>query len=321
MISHYHAAQVLVTLAHAIQLERWSCRLLMMLETTLGVTLVNKLCAILLMEGDFNAVNKMVYGMGMLKNVRDHNLMPKEIFSERNRMVDDGTLCKTLFYDITQQARNPAAIASVDASNCYDRITHAMALLVFQAFRVPTTSIETMLGAIENMKFFLRMGFGNSTSFAGGGISIKTQGLCQGNRALPAGWAVISICILQAHGRKGHGVKFLCPITNLQQHLSAILYVNYTDILHIDLTKDKSTDEVHTAIQSSVSSWGNLLIATGGVLQPNTCFYLIILFKWNNGEWRYAENSTRDNLRVTVPLLNGSSESISHKKVSHAEEN
>jgi hypothetical protein len=136
---------------------------------------------------------------------------------------------------------------------------------------------------------------------------------------LPVGWAVISICILQAHGRKGHGTKFLCPITNLQQHLSAILYVDNTDILHIDLTKDESTDEVHTAIQSSVNSLGNLLITTGGVLQPKKCFHLMILFKWNNGEWRYAENSTRDDLRVTVPLPNGSSELISHKKVSHAE--
>jgi hypothetical protein len=93
-------------------------------------------------------------------------------------MADDGTLCKTLFYNITQQARVPAAIASVDASNCYDRIAHAMALLVFQAFGVPISAIKTMLEAIENMKFFLRTGFGDSMSFAGGNISIKTQGLC-----------------------------------------------------------------------------------------------------------------------------------------------
>jgi hypothetical protein len=110
----------------------------------------------------------------MLNNVRNHILMPEEIFSKQNRMADDGMLCKTLFYDIMQQARVPSAIASADASNCYDRIAHAMASLVFQTFGVPTTAIETMLGAIKNMKFFLRTGFGNSTSFAGGGISIKT---------------------------------------------------------------------------------------------------------------------------------------------------
>jgi hypothetical protein len=187
IISHYHTAQVTVTLAHAIQLERWSQGLLVMLEKTLGVTLVTKLRAILLMEGDFNAANKMIYSVRMMKNVRDHNLMPEEIFSKCNRMADDGTLCKTLFYDIIRQARVLAAIASVDVSNCYDRTAHAMASLVFQAFGVPTTAIGTMLGAKENMKFFLRTGFGDSTAFAGGGVGMKTQGLCQGNGALPVG--------------------------------------------------------------------------------------------------------------------------------------
>ncbi len=41
--AHYHAAWVSVILAHAIQLERWSRGLLVMLEKTLGVTLISKL--------------------------------------------------------------------------------------------------------------------------------------------------------------------------------------------------------------------------------------------------------------------------------------
>jgi hypothetical protein len=143
IISHYHASHVLVTLAHAIQLERWSCGLSIMLEKTLlGVTLVTKLRATLLMEGDFNATNKIVYGVRMLQNAQNHNQMPEEIFSKKNRMADDGTLCKTLFFDIARQARVAAAITLVDASICYDRIVHTMALLIFQAFGVPTTAVE-----------------------------------------------------------------------------------------------------------------------------------------------------------------------------------
>ncbi len=151
IITHYHAAQVTVTLADTIQLERWSRGLSVMLEKTLWVTLVSKLRAILLMEADFNATNKIVYGNRLMKNVHKHNQMPEEIFSKKNRMANNGTLCKTLFYDITRQERVPAAIASVDTSNCYDRIAHAIASLVFQAFGVPSTAIEMMLGAIENM--------------------------------------------------------------------------------------------------------------------------------------------------------------------------
>jgi hypothetical protein len=100
---------------------------------TLGVTLVTKLRAILLMEADFNATNKIIYGNRMMEKVREHALMPDDIFSKRNRMADDGTLSKTLFCDLARQARAPTAIASVDASNCYNRIAHAMASLVFQA--------------------------------------------------------------------------------------------------------------------------------------------------------------------------------------------
>jgi hypothetical protein len=139
------------------------------------------------MRGDFNAANKIVCGTRMLDNAWKHQLMPEEIFSKINIMANDRMLCKMLFYDITRQARVPAAIASVNASNCYNRIAQAIASMIFQAFSVPTTAIESMLGAIENMKFILCTGFGDFKTFVGGGISIKVQGLCQGNSASPAG--------------------------------------------------------------------------------------------------------------------------------------
>jgi hypothetical protein len=191
--------------------------------------------------------------------------------------------------------------------------------MIFQAFGVPTTAVESMLGAIEDMKLFLCTGFEDSKSFAEGGISIKTQELCQGNGASPAGWAVISICILRAHGKKGQGAKFLCPITKLQHDLSAILYVEDTDLLHINLTKDKQVEDVHHAIQESVNSWGNLLIVTGGVFQPSKCFYSIISFKWTNGKWKYAKNIIRGDFDITVPLPGGRKVAITHKGINHAE--
>ena len=92
-----------------------------------------------------------------------------------------------------------------------------------------------MLTAIQDMKYFLRTAYGDSTHCAGSTIELKFQGLCQGNGAAPAGWAVISITILDAHKRKGHGGHFVCPISNLTGYLAAILFVNNTDILHIDL--------------------------------------------------------------------------------------
>jgi hypothetical protein len=118
---------------------------------------------------------------------------------------------------------------------------------------------------------------------------------------------------------KGARRKFYCPITKLKQHLLAILYVDDTDILHINLTNDESVDEVHSAIQHSVNSWGSLLIATDGALQANKCFYFIISFEWMNGEWRYTNNTLRGEFGVTAPLPRGKAATIEHKSIDHAE--
>ncbi len=70
-----------------------------------------------------------------------------------------------------------AAIASVDASNCYDCIAHAMASLIFQSYGVEDTAVTTMLKTIQEMIFFLRTAFRDSKEFAGLTFEVKTQGL------------------------------------------------------------------------------------------------------------------------------------------------
>ena len=71
------------------------------MEKMFGCALVTKLQSILLMEADFNATNKIIYGQRMLQQARKYKLVPEEIYSERNRQANDGTL--TLFYDIVHQ--------------------------------------------------------------------------------------------------------------------------------------------------------------------------------------------------------------------------
>ena len=144
-IYQFHALWVSLALKKGIALERWANGLLVMLEKMCGVWLVSKLRAILLMEADFNAMNKEVYGVRMLEEARKCKLVPEEIFSEWNCTDDNGGLEKTLFYDIALQLRIPAAIASVDASNCYDCIAHAMASLIFQSFCVEDMAVSAML--------------------------------------------------------------------------------------------------------------------------------------------------------------------------------
>jgi hypothetical protein len=153
-------------------------------------------------------------------------------------MADDGTLNNIQTYVIIWQMQCPAGIALVDTNNCYDRIAHTTASMVFQAFGVPSTPVEAMLTTIQEMKFFLCTGFGDSTDFASLKFDITTQGLFQGNGASLAGWAVVSICIINAHKKKGHSAHFICPITKLESHIVGLskLGLTYqplrTDVFH-----------------------------------------------------------------------------------------
>jgi hypothetical protein len=124
-----------------------------------------------------------------------------------------------------------------------------MASLIFQSFGVESTAVLAMLETIQEMIFFLRTAYGDSKTFAGSTIMIKMQGLGQGNGASSAGWCVISITILRAHGAKGQGALFITPMYQVQSSLSAILSVNNTDLLHLNMDTNESVQEAHIALQ------------------------------------------------------------------------
>ncbi len=67
-----------------------------MLEMFFGCSLITRLQLILLMEADFNATTKAIYGICMLSNVWKYELMPEEVYSKRNQLADNGTLLKVL---------------------------------------------------------------------------------------------------------------------------------------------------------------------------------------------------------------------------------
>jgi hypothetical protein len=173
----------------------------------------------------------------------------------------------TLFYDIVWQTRLPARISAVDADNCYDRIAHPIASLVFQALGVKKEACKSIFITIQDMKFFLRTGFGDSKEYASATGEIKTQGMCQGNGAAPAGWTLDSIVMISAHKRKRHGLHLRSPITNKRIHLAGTLFVDDTDVEHLDLNKSETRDEAHQALQDSIINWGHLLNATSGALK------------------------------------------------------
>ncbi len=303
-------------------LNRWSQGLSVMLEKIFGCSLITKLRSFLLMEVDFNAANKTIYGTRMLANARKYQLMPEEIFSERNRLADDGTLSKVLFYDIACQLRRPSGLALVDADNCYDRICHPMASMIFQSFGVPRGPIRSMLTTLQDLQFYLRTGYGDSLGYVRGNkgssiTAVKNQGMSQGNTASPAAWMGVSIPMISAHKKKDLGAHLVTPISNLHCHLAGGLFVDDTDLFHLDMQRVETSIEVHKRLQDTVINWSKLLIATGGALKLEKCSFYLTSFKWkSDGTWIYDQNETNPNFALGVPMVDGSLEQIEHLLIS-----
>ena len=151
-LSEVHAKHMALITKTGATPSRWSKGLSVMLEKIAGVAVVTKLRAILLMEADFNCHNKLIFGSRMMKLAREHGLVPEEIYSEKGKTPEDAILQQVLVYDIARQLRRPLMVASVDAAQCYDRIAHAIAALTLCAFKVPPSSVASMLEPIQDME-------------------------------------------------------------------------------------------------------------------------------------------------------------------------
>jgi hypothetical protein len=96
-----------------------------------------------------------------------------------------------MFCDESRTHDHPTCIGRNDFADCYDRMAHPPASLALQSLGLPRPAICVLLKTMQNMQFFLRTGFGESTQSYGGSIENPTLSLGQGNAA--AGLTLLAI--------------------------------------------------------------------------------------------------------------------------------
>lgn len=278
-----------LALQTGIYLERWARGMSVMLEKEAGVFLVNKLRAILLMEADFNMINKLIYGVRMMPHARSHSVIPQEQFAEKGKTAQDGKMIGNFFWDLSRQRRVPAAAASVDAANCYDRVNHTYAALTLQAFGVPQSAVLSMLSALSHMQFSIRTAFGESPILHVGSSTAPYHGLCQGNGAAPAGWTVISLVNVCRQRSNGHFIPISSAISGTSTDLCAVLYCYDTDLFL--LGDDCTTQEdLLSKLQKAVDCWAGGLSVSGGTLKLRKCHNYLVDYVPDRQMWKQTSD-------------------------------
>jgi hypothetical protein len=289
-LSLLHSAKLSLAARLGITLDRWHNALTVLLEKTFGNIMINKLRAICLLEADYNWLMKLIFAKRMMENAQVNGVIPQEQFAKAGSKCQDGCMIKLFHYDRARVLHWTSGIGSVDFFSCYDSVAHPIASVALQAWGISLMMIKVMLSVLQTMKFFLRTGFGDSATFQFGGTpDDPCGGLGQGNGAAPPAFTAVSTLLILAYVSMGHGVQVESAISGVLFTIAAILYVDDTDLLLWAKTSGMSDAQFLQQVQSAVTDWGMLALASGGSLRPEKCFWYFISFKFRNGHAYYKK--------------------------------
>ena len=196
-----------------------------------------------------------MFGGRMMERARQIGLIPVEL--------------KVLYHDLARLLQRSYSATSADAANCYDRVHHIIMALLLWALGMPIGPIAAMLLTIAFMRYYIRTGFGESTTFMGGEkATAKMHGLNQGNRATSHCWSILSALLVLIQRKRGHIATITTPISRIISTVMGLLYVDDTDLFIFDAAIEMP-HELWLRSQAALSSWGTLLIGTGGAAKPD----------------------------------------------------
>jgi hypothetical protein len=139
------------------------------------------------------------------------------------------------------------------------------------------------------------------------------HGICQGNGAGPAMWLILSSLMAKIYGDDGHGSFLISPGTKEEAKFMGQIFVDDTDLLTF-LQGLYNIQELMSVAQRDLDKWTEPLIATGGALNPDKCYWYLVTYKCVNGVWQHDHDGSHN---VSIMLPDGSRQEI--MQVNHDE--
>jgi len=171
--------------------------------------------------------------------------------SRKNHKTINTCLNKKLLCDVLRQKRRAGAVGMNDASGCYDRISHAFAILTLMSFGVPQMICRVLFETLQQAKHHTKTGFGRSETVYGD-EPIPISGIGQGNDLGPTLWALMSTKLLRRMEKACHGVNLLTSISLMTLAMVGFAFVDDTDLFlagkTVAATGEDMVDEFQEAL-------------------------------------------------------------------------
>ena len=286
--AYLHATMARIPMRTGYTPKRWKACTNTMLKKKANDMRPEKLRLVTLMEACFNHNNKMI-GKTMMAAGEQHGfLAPEQYGSRKHKSAGTHALNKVLTLDISRQTKTPMVVTANDARSCYDRIILMATYLAMIKFGITRESAQSMITAIAELEHYIRTGKGDSHKSYGGKTWIRLpHGIGQGNGAGPGLWACVSTPLFEILRKEGYGGYFKSPITGTIFSLVGFAFVDDADLLQTGHHGEPIQNLV-TKAQNQLTLWEEVLRATGGAVEPGKSDWLLISYRWKDGNWSYG---------------------------------
>ena len=235
----------------------WKEGTIVMIKKRIGLNNVKALRSIVLTEADFNFNNKILGRRAMQHAESIQELAPEQYGSRKHKSSINQALHKRLTYDLMRQLKKAGLLCSNDAKSCYDRILHSIAALAYKRIGITTQPIDCMLTCIQDMNHHIRTSFGLSYNSMNKRHTLSPfQGILQGNGASLTTWVLISVPLLNILRSKGHGAKFVTPMSKELTHIVGFAFVDDADLITFEMfDKERSWEDLSQCMQDAINRW------------------------------------------------------------------
>jgi hypothetical protein len=166
-----------------------------------------------------------------MQQVVQDGCIPQECFAKKHSHCNHAVLTKQFFCDSSRSLHHPAGLGKCNFGDCFDRAVHPPTSIALQSWGILPPAIRVLLSSMQTMQYVLKTGFEESTDSYGGTTSSPNLGLGQGSGASPPAFMALSSLINNAFCQMGHGARKQLSYVSCTFRLSAVMYVDDTDLL------------------------------------------------------------------------------------------
>jgi len=305
-----HAAMMSIPYQAGFAPKRWHQVVDVMLEKDPGQPRQHRLRIVALLESDYNQSQRILLARPLSHHMEDAGMLPEMQYGSRpSKLCVSPVINKVLSYDLVRQTKVCGAFIENDAVGCYDRLVNSIVFLELRHIGIPVSILKAIQDAWNHAVHHIKTIFGTSTGTYRNTEAHPLFGPGQGSTTGPILWGIL-FCIIEKNLPKNTLQMFFKAVNDaIQVRHKGDAFVDDAQLgctsnlpsgLSFPTTR-ADLDAVLQSLQQMAQSWERLLFTTGGALNLQKSFWVLVSWEWKNGVARMSTiQQTPGELQLTA---------------------